>query len=66
MRPLIPLKNEEEPYKENIEMPVVNELEPQAEPAPSMTKYKSDEDNREIRPIALRRSTRVVKLPSEW
>ena len=66
IRPLIPLENEEEPNKENIEMPVVNELEPQAKPAPPVVhNYESDEDN-EIEPIALQRTRRVVKCPGEW
>ena len=54
MRHLIPLETEEETHKEK-EIPVVNELEPQAEPAPAVTNNDSD-DNAEIEPLALRRT----------
>ena len=63
MRHLIPLETEEESHKE-IEIPVVNELKPQAEPAPAVTNNDCDDDT-EIEPLALRRTRRVVKPPGE-
>jgi len=57
MRPLIPMESDE--------MPVVNELKPQADPAPAVDSDDSDND-REIRPITSRRSTRIIKPPGEW
>ena len=72
MRPLISMESDEllsynEPPKENveIEMPVVHELEPQVDPASAVDSDESDND-REVRPIPLRRSTRVIKPPGEW